>query len=165
MDFCHRNRIKLEQEVCVGLCSLVLVWRQGLTLNSPASQPPECWDHKSYLPELSFSKAHKVQGKPSWWKTLWGGGQGHGSVDTPGTGASFCGHQGLAHFQSRLRWSSALNNGAPFYISDRLSSLPSSLPSFLSLKSPHPKYWSLYPLLPPYSTVPTSPETFRVTSL
>lgn len=119
----------------------------------------------SHLAELSFSKAHKVQGKPPWWKTLWGGGQGHGSVDTPGTGVSFCGHQGLAHFQSRLRWSSALNNGAPFYISDRLSSLPSSLPSFLSPKSPHPTYWSLYPLLPPYSTVPTSPETFRVTSL
>lgn len=49
----------------------------------------------SHLAELSLSKAHKVQGKPPWWKTLWGGGQGHGSVDTPGTGASFCGHQGL----------------------------------------------------------------------
>lgn len=65
----------------------------------------------------------------------------------------------------------ALNNGAPFYISDRLSSskrpksLLSSLSSFLSPKSPHFTHWSLYPLLPPYSTAPTSPETFRVTFL
>lgn len=40
----------------------------------------------SHRAELSLSKAHKVQGKPPWWKMLWGGGRFHRSVDTPGTG-------------------------------------------------------------------------------